>query len=260
MTTQRWYHKLLTVTLFMFCLQGCAIQGQQQEMIPRHTWTPIVQPTDQPFQVQPENLSYFGELPALVIFGSQDPDDETPLKVLNISTDDVYDVSTITPAPAGTWSRPIVAEDKDVYFQVGGTLYVLSPGGQVRSIELPYDEENPTYCNWSWKGQLVCLNNAMTTGFLVDQELNVVDLQLPAGAGHGSEVYYEPYRVGENGMRIVQVKPEIANGQARVFYRDLDLEKLTINSKEIRIEKDLYETFYDSPIYQRDIYYVYQSG
>ena len=154
MTTQRWYHKLFTVTLFMFCLQGCAFQVQQQEMIPIRTWTPIAQPTDQPYQIATESLSYFGQLPVLVIFGSQDPMDTSPLRVLNISTNDVYDVSTITPAPASTWSRPIVAEDKEVYFQVGGTLYVLSPGGQVRSIELPYDEENPAYCNWSWKASL----------------------------------------------------------------------------------------------------------
>ena len=245
MSTQRWYHKLFTVTLFMFCLQGCAFQVQQQEMIPIRTWTPIAQPTDRPFQAQPENLSYFGETPVLVIFGSQDPMDTSPLKVLNISTDDAYDVSTITPASTNTWSRPIAAENKEVYFQVGGTLYVLSPGGQNRSIKLPYDAENPAYCNWSWQGQLVCLNNAMTTGFLVDQDLNVVEMVLPTDERIGSEGYYEPYRVGENGMRAIYALPEITSTRATAFYKDLDLETLTVQSKRIRIDEDLYETFRD---------------
>jgi len=214
-------------------------------MSTRATWTPVAQPTDQPYQVETESLSYFGETPVLVIFGSQDPEDETPMKILNISTDDIYDVSTITSAPASTWSRPIVVENKDVYFQVGDTLYILSPGGQTHSIELPYNELNPAYCNWSWKGQLVCLGNTMTTGFLVDQALNVVELQLPVDGEDSSEAYYEPYRVGENGMRIVQITPEISNVRTTVFFKDLDLETLTIQSKSIRIEEDLYQTFYD---------------
>ena len=243
MTTQRWYHKLFTVILFMFCLQGCGFQGQQQEMIPIRTWTPIAQPTDRPFRVQPENLSYFGETPVLVIFGSQDPMDTSPLRVLNISTDDVYDVSTITPAPTNTWPRPVVAEDKEVYFQVGGTLYVLSPGGQVRSIELPNNEENPAYCNWSWKGQLVCLNNAMTTGFLVDQDLNVVEMNLPVDERFDDEGYYKPYRMGENTIRSVQSVTVIKDGKPEVIVKDLNLETQKIETKTISLELD-FETYY----------------
>ena len=178
-----------------------------------------------------------------MIFGSQNTDDETPLKILNISTDDVYDVSTITPAPVSTWSRPIVAENKDVYFQVGGILYVLSPGGQTRSNELPYDVENPAYCNWSWKGQLVCLNDVMTAGFLVDQDLTLVEMDLPANSGDVSEVYYEPYRVGENRIRIVQVRTKTVNGRETVFFKELDLETLTIQSQQIRIEADFNDVF-----------------
>ena len=204
-------------------------------------------PTDQPDQIATESLSYFGQLPVLVIIGSQNPDDETPLKVLNISTDDVYDVSTITPAPVSTWSRPIMAENEDVYFQVGGTLYILSSGGQTRSIELPYNEENPAYCNWSWKGQLVCLNDVMTTGFLVGQDLNVVTLQLPAGAGDDSELYCEPYRVGENTMRIFQRVTQTVNGWETVFYKDLDLETGMVQSQQIRVEEDFNREFSFKP-------------
>ena len=200
-------------------------------------------PTDQPYQIATESLSYFGQLPVLVIFGSENPDDDTPLKVLNISTDDVYDVSMITAAPISTWSRPIVAENKDMYFQVGGTLYVLSLGGQTRSIELPYDEENPAYCNWSWKSQLVCLNDVMTTGFLVDQDLNVEELGLPAGAGNASELYYEPYRVGENSMRTIQRMTQTVNGWETVFYKDLDLETGMVQTQQIRIEENFTREF-----------------
>ena len=231
--------------LLLLTLQACfPAAGQNQEANPEPTWTPMSLPTDQPYQVTPDNLSYFKETPALIIFGSQDPADNTPLEILNISTEDEYDVSSIPPVSANTWSRPIVAENKDVYFQTGGTLYVLSPGGQIRSVELPYDEENPAYCNWSWKGQLVCLNDVMTTGFLVDQDLNIVEMELPASEAGDSGVYYEPYRVRENGMRIIQITPEISNIRTTVFYKELDLETLTVQSKSIRIDENLLETFH----------------
>ena len=234
--------------LILLTLQACyPLNGSEQGVNPRATWTPMVQPTDQPFQFNSETFSYFGKTPALVIFGSRNPENETPLRVLNISTDDVYDVSMITPAPSSTWSRPILTEDMELYFQVGGTLYILSPGGQNRSIELPYDEENPAYCNWSWKGQLVCLNAAMTTGFLVDQGLNVVALQLPAEAENGSEMYYEPYRVGENTMRSVQRMTRPVNGWETVFYKDLDLETGTVQSLQIQIEADFNRDFSFKP-------------
>lgn len=238
--------KVLFGVLFFLLLglSACSPStGLDQAAEVRATWTPIVQPTDQPNKIKTETLSYFGETPALLIFGSQDPADDTPLKVLNISTDDDYDVSTITPAPVNTWSRPIAAENKTVYFQIGGMLYVLSPGGQTHSIELPYDEENPAYCNWSWKGQLVCLNDSITTGFLVDQDLNVVELELSADGGDASDVYYEPYRVGENGIRTIQVTPEVTNRRATVFYKDLDLETLTVQTQQIRIEEDFNQEF-----------------
>ena len=204
----------------------------------RATWTPAPHSTDQPYEVDTKYMSYLGGGPALAIFGSLDPADTSPLKVWNITTDDVYDVSSITPASVDTWSRPIVAENKDVYFQIGSTLYNLSPGGQTHSIELPYDEENPAFCNWSWKGQLVCLNDVMTTGFLVDQDLTVVEMNLPANSGDVSEEYYEPYRVGENGMRIVQVRTKTVNGREMAIFKELDLETLTIQSQQIRIEAD----------------------
>ena len=235
-------------SLLLLTLQACyPLTGSEQGVAPRATWTPMVQLTDKPFQFKSETFSYFGETPALVIFGSRNPEDETPLKILNISTDDVYEVAMITPAPASTWSRPILAEDQELYFQIGDMLYILSPGGQVRSIELPYDEENPAYCNWSRKGQLVCLNNAMTTGFLLDRDLNVVALQLPAGAEDGSGMYYEPYRVGENTMRSVQRMTRMVNGWETVFYKDLDLETGTVQSLQIQIEEDFNREFSFKP-------------
>lgn len=245
---KNWKNLVIVLIFLVLTLQACSsLSDVNQAASTKATWTPVAQPTDQPYQVKTETLSYFGNTPVLVIFGSQDPEDATPLKQLNISTEDDYDVSSIPPASVSIWSRPIVAENKEVYFQVGDMLYVLSPGGQTRSIELPYDVENPAYCNWSWKGQLVCLNNAMTTGFLVDQDLNVVEMHLPADAGIDGEAYYEPYRVGENGIRTIYAIPEISNVRAIVFYKDLDLETLTVQSKRIRIEEDLYGTFYDGP-------------
>ena len=234
--------------LLLLILQSCSLSaGVNPTEHAGATWTPVAHPTDRPYQVKTETVSYFGSTPFLVILGSRGPDDNAPLQVLNISTEDIYDVSEIPPAPASTWSRPIASENKDVYFQVEDTLYILSPGGQTRSVELPYDEQNPAFCNWSWKGQLVCLSDGMTAGFLVDQELNVVEMNLDSDAGGNGETYYNPYRVGENGLRVVQVIPEIMDGEATVFYRDLDLEALAVQSKEIRIETDLYETFYGYP-------------
>ena len=95
------------------------------------------------------------------------------------------------------------------------------------------------------EGQLVCLNNAMTTGFLVDQDLNVVEMNLPVDRIFDDEGYYEPYRIGENGMRTIYAVPEISSVRTTAFYKDLDLETLTVQLKSIRIEEDLYETFRD---------------
>ena len=220
--------------------------GLDQTAGVRATWTPAVHPTDQPYEVNTDDLSYFEGIPVLVIFDGKDPDGLSSLQVVNISTDDDYDVSSIIPASANTWSRPVVAENKDVYFQVGGTLYILSPGGQTHSIELPYNEENPAYCNWSWKGVLVCLNDALTAGFLVDQELNVVEMKLPADGGDSSGPYHEPYRVGENSMRTNQAITKTVNGRETVFYKDLDLETLTVQTQQVRIEQDFNRSIYGS--------------
>ena len=220
--------------------------GLDQTAEVRATWTPAVHPTDQPYEVNTDDLSYFEGIPVLVIFDGKDPDGLSSLQVVNISTDDDYDVSSIIPAPTGTWSRPIVAENKEVYFQVGGMLYILSPGGQTRSIELPYDEENPAYCNWSWKGQLVCLNDKLTTGFLVDQDLSVTEMDLPADNGGTFGPYNDPYRVGENGMRTNQAMTRTVNGRETVFYKELDLETLTVQTKQVRIEQDFNRIFYGS--------------
>ncbi len=164
-------------------------------------------------------MSYFGNTPVLVIFGSQDPEDATPLKLLNISTEDDYDVSSIppllsAPGPDRLWLKIRRSISRWVICST------FSHPMDRPSIELPYDELDPAYCNWSWKGQLICLNNAMTTGFLVDQDLNVVEMHLPADAGIDGEAYYEPYRVGENVIRTIYTIPEISNVRATVFYKD----------------------------------------
>lgn len=251
--------KVLVSVLFVLVLslQACSPLSEMdmgETAGVRATWTPAPHSTDQPYEVDTKYMSYLGGGPVLAIFGSLDSADTSPLKVWNITTDDVYDVSSIAPASVDTWSRPIVAENKDVYFQTGSTLYILSPGGQTRSIELPYDEENPAYCNWSWKGQLVCLNDVMTAGFLVDQDLTVVEMDLPANSGDISEVYYEPYRVGENSIRIVQVRTKTVNGRETAFFKELDLETLTIQSQQIRIEADFNDVFVgsDSVEYAQD--------
>ena len=243
--------KVLVSVLFVLVLslQACSPLSEmdmRETAGIRATWTPAPHPTDRPYEVDTKYMSYLGGGPVLAILGSLDPEDTAPLKVQNITTDDVYDVSSITPASANTWSRPIVAENKDVYFQVGSTLYILSPGGKTRSKELPFDEQDPAYCNWSWKGQLVCLNDVMTAGFLVDQDLTVVEMDLPADNGGSSGPYHEPYRVGENGMRAIQVVTNTFNGRETVFYKDLDLESITVRSHQVRIEQDFNRTLYGS--------------
>jgi len=230
---------LVLLISLLLTLPVCAPWGgPTQATNVRETWTPESHPKDQPYQIQTETLSYFGDTPVLVIFGSQDPEDDSPLQAINISTEDDYDLSIISPAPVSTWSRPIVSGNKEVYFQVRGVLYILSPGGQTRSIELPYDEQNPAYCNWSWKGQLVCLNNMMTSGFLVNQDLSVMEMRLPADDESDPAEYYEPYRVGDNGIRIIQTTTKTLNGRETVTFKDLDLETQTVQSQRIRIEKD----------------------
>ena len=229
----------IVLLILVLCLSACSSMSEaDQHFEVRATWTPAAYPTDQPYEANTDDLSYFGGTPFLVILGSEDTSDEFPLQVQNFSTDDIYDFSLVPSTSADTWSRPIVAENKDVYFQVGDSLYVLSPGGQMRSIKMPYDGENPAYCNWSWKGKLVCLNHTMTVGFLVDRDLNVVEMNLPANSGEVPEAYYEPYRVGENSIRIVQVRTKTVNGIETAFFKELDLETLTVKTQHIRIEAD----------------------
>ncbi len=77
----------------------------------------------------------------------------------------------------------------------------------------------------------------MTTGFLVDQELNVVELKLPADNGSGSGVVFRALPMGENGMRTIRTMTKTVNGKETVSYMDLDLETLTIQSHQIRMNR-----------------------
>lgn len=234
---------LIFLALLMLYLQGCSSLGEEQVIPVGATWTPEIYSTDQPFQVRTEDVSYFGSTPVLLFFGSIEPGDASPLRVINISTDDTYDASAIPPAPASEWSRPITAENRDVFFQVSDTLYALSPGGSSRSVALPYDQLDPAYCNWSWKGKLVCLNTAMSTGFMVNQDITVEALDLSANTGVGTEWLYEPYRVGENTIRSVQSATVIEDGKPVVIVKDLNLETQKIETKTISLELD-FETYY----------------
>jgi hypothetical protein len=234
--------------ILAFTLQACSslggLMGDAPQATPRATWTPESHPTDMPYHVEVEGFDFFGGMPFLAIFGREDPESTDPLQALNLTTEDVYDVSALTPGPISTWSRPITAEDKDIFFQIGNTLYALSPGGGVSSIEIPFDEEEPVFCNWSWQGQLVCLNDLMTQGYLVDQELNVVEMPLPAyWVANDSVEFYPPYRVGESTMRILQNKTNQVGGLFAVHYRDLDLNTLTVSDHRIMMNYEFRRTF-----------------
>ena len=119
----------VAVLLFLaFVLQACSSLSVTQDLPARATWTPVAHPTDQPYRAKEEVLSYFGATPAIVIFGSQDPESDTPLQAINLSTEDVYDVAALTPGPINTWSRPIMSADKELFFQIGPQLHKLMPG------------------------------------------------------------------------------------------------------------------------------------
>jgi hypothetical protein len=225
-------------------LQACSSLNATQDMPARATWTPVAQPTDQPYQVEAKAPPYFGDTPALVIFGSHDPGDNSPLQAINLSTEDDYDVAALTPGPISTWSRPIMAEDNTLFFQIGPELYKLLPGGGVTELDLPFDEADPVFCNWSWKGQIVCLNGLMTEGYLVDQDLNLVEMSLPAYAPADTSVaFYAPYRVGENTMRVVQTKTSKVGKKYAVHYRDLALDTLTISNQQIGLKPNFFRSF-----------------
>ena len=219
---------LLTVTL-----QACSSLGGTPASTARATWTPQAQSTDQPYYVEQSEYSFLGDDAVVAIFGSKNPEKITPLRTDNLTTDDIYDVSAITPDSMDTWSRPIMTEDKVIFFQVGGMLYKLMPGGGMSSIEIPFDEEDPVFCNWSWQGQLVCVNDLMTQGFLVDQDLDVTEMSLPAYTITSDTVaFYKPYRAGDNTMRILQTTTISVGSRFAVHYRDLDLTTLTVTDKQ----------------------------
>jgi len=235
--------------ILAFALQACSslggLVGSAPEATARATWTPEPHPTDMPIQIEIEDYSYFEGVPVLAIFGSEDPESTAPLQAQNISTEDVYDVSALNPGPISTWSRPIMAEDKDIFFQIGPTLYALSPGGGVSSIEIPFNEEDPVFCNWSWQGQLVCLNGLMTQGFLVDQDLNAVEIPLRAyRVADDSVAFYAPYRVGESTMRILQTTTNQVGGLFAIHYRDLDLNTLTVSDQQIIMNYEFRRSLY----------------
>ena len=219
---------LLTVTL-----QACSSLGGTPPSTARATWTPQAQSTDQPYHVEQSEYSFLGDDAVVSIFGSKNPEKITPLRTDNLTTDDIYDVSAITPDSMDTWSRPIMTEDKVIFFQVAGMVYKLLPGGGVSSIEVPFDEEDPVFCNWSWQGQLVCVNDLMTQGFLVDQDLNVTEMSLPAYTiTSDTVVFYKPYRAGDNYLRILQTTTISVGSHFAVHYRDLDLTTLTVTDKQ----------------------------
>jgi hypothetical protein len=111
------------------------------------------------------------------------------------------------------------------------------PQGGAGAIDLPFDVEDPVFCNWSWQGQVVCLNGLMTEGYLVDQDLNLVEMPLPAYTpADDTAAFYPPYRVGENAIRIVQKTASQTGGRPGVFYRELDLETLTIVNEQARFD------------------------
>ena len=234
--TRIWF--AVGVLLFLtFTLQACSSPGATRDMPARATWTPVAHPTDLPYQVEGEAPSYFGETPALVIFGSQNPEDKSPLQAINLSTEDDYDVAALTPGPLSTWSRPIMSADKELFLQIGPQLYQLLPGGSVTALDLPFDGEDPVFCNWSWQGQVVCLNALMTEGYLVDRDLNLVEMSLPAYApANDSVAFYPPYRVGENAIRIVQTKTGRAGNQMVIYYRELNLDTQSVSNQQFNID------------------------
>ncbi|QRN82775.1 hypothetical protein JR338_10180 [Chloroflexota bacterium] len=221
--------------LLAITLQACSFLGENTpDMAARATWTPQPQMTDEPYHVEVEKVSYFGDDTVVAIFGSQDPEDTAPLQMFNLTTDDFYDVSALMPGPINTWSRPIMTAEKQLFMQIGNMLYKLSPGGGVASIVVPFNEEDPIFCNWSWQGQLVCVNDLLTEGLLVDQELNVTEMSLPDYTIANDTIeFYAPYRVGENTMRILQTTTNSVGSRFAVHYRDLDLTTLTVSDQQL---------------------------
>lgn len=249
--------------LLAITLQACSFMGESTpDMAARPTWTPQPQMTDEPYHVEVDEVSYFGDDTVVAIFGSQDPEDTTPLQMFSLTTEDVYyDVSALTPGPISTWSRPFMTEDEQLFFQIGDMLYKLSPGGGVASIEVPFNEEDPIFCNWSWQGQLVCVNELMTEGFLVDQDLNVTEMSLPAYAITDDTIaFYAPYRAGENMMRILQTTTTTVGSRFAVHYRDLDLTTLTITDQQLVMAYDFRAKFYMNNVGSYSSQYAYQLG
>ena len=126
------------------------------------------------------------------------------------------------------------------------------------SIDLPFDEENPVFCNWSWQGQVVCLNGLMTEGYLVDRDLEVVEMSLPDYApADGTVAFYPPYRVGENVLRIVQKTTSRAGNQVVINYKELDLETLSIADRQERFDFDFNRKMMPPYTVQQDEYDLY---
>jgi hypothetical protein len=67
-------------------------------------------------------------------------------------------------------------------------------------------------------------------------------MPLSAGVGDESVEYYPPYRVGENTMRALQTKAGKEDGQLAVYYRELNLESLTVTDQQARFDFDFNRT------------------
>jgi hypothetical protein len=67
--------------------------------------------------------------------------------------------------------------------------------------------------------------------------LNFVEVVLPAYTpADDTAAFYPPYRVGENAIRIVQTTTSRAGGRPVVFYRELDLETLTMANVQVNFD------------------------
>jgi hypothetical protein len=114
-TNNRKAHSFVGVSIMMVLMlemQACSsmgsLVGENPEGAVRATWTPVVHPTDESYAVEVETFSGLAESPLVVIFGGDDPEDDSPLQATNLSTEDIYDVSTLdrsAPGPGRFWQR-----------------------------------------------------------------------------------------------------------------------------------------------------------
>lgn len=187
------------------------------------TWTPIPHTTSEPLTIEPQLYQSFGDLPLLAFFFDGGAENSS-VEIANLTTDAVYDDSVLQDLSTKGWNRPLMLEDKTAFLQIQNQLFILKPDEKTEIVEIPYNQENPVFCNWFVDQKLYCLSNDFSEGFTLDSDKEVNQLTLPAQNSNFKGVFYSPFNLEDGKLRSIQKEIVDSGEKGSKFTYDRDVE------------------------------------